>query len=144
MTALAKNTERKSFLTAEHGPTGPLGCLTNVRFYIGSICVTTTAGLLAPATQAVNLKAQGVSEFELDTTGVASNTIRKGVTRGPHEVENSGTDPVTNADIGNVVFIEDDNTCRRTNPGGNTTSPMGPLAFFSDAGKPVVLIGVGF
>lgn len=143
MTALAKNTERKHLHTHEVSPTPPLGVLTNIHIYVGSICVTTAAGYLRPAITGTGLVAQGVSEFDLDTTGVASGTIKKGVKKGPFVVTNSATDPVTIADIGNDVFLEDDDTIRRVNTGGNTYSRAGKLIGFHDDGRPIVLIGVG-
>lgn len=70
-----------------------------------------------------------------------SNGDRKiNVRRGTFKMNNKGGDLVTDALIGDVVYVEDDNTVRLTASGSVIA---GILAGFDDDGKPFVSVGGG-
>lgn len=124
--------------------TPPIGILTNQVIEPGDALVTTAAGYLALATTATGLRAAGIAYEKYDTTGIASGVLKGAAEARAAAFLNSGADPVTIADIGNVVWLIDKNTIARTNPGGNTRSQGGRLIGFNDAGLPVVFYGAIF
>lgn len=104
----------------------------------GAIALDST-GKAVKVTGTTGLKIVGWYEGE-DVTTVAGNDIE--VISGIIERKNSGSDPVTIADLEQVVYFEDDQTIAKTSNGG-TLSPGGVLVGFIDS-KPFVMMGAGF
>jgi hypothetical protein len=93
-------------------------------------------GRAAKATGTSGLKIVGFYDGE---TFTAASTDRVSVANGVIPMVNSSTDPVTIADLKNVVYLEDEQTIARTSAGG-TLSPCGVLELFEDS-TPKVQIG---
>lgn len=106
-------------------------------YQFGAIALD-SAGLAVKATATSGLKVVGWYRDKSVTT-VAGDEIE--VQSGIIERKNSGTDPVTIADLENEVYLEDDQTIARTSNGG-TLSPAGRLVLFTDS-KPFVMMGAG-
>jgi hypothetical protein len=102
----------------------------NVKIYKGAIVVM-NAGYAAPGTTAIGLLIVGRSEETVDNTGGAAGALTVRVRSGTFGW-NSGAagDAITEANIGAVAYIIDDNTVGLTNGGGGgaaTRSPAGTI-----------------
>jgi hypothetical protein len=105
-------------------------------YYHGVVIALDSQGRAAKATGAANLKIVGWYDGE---TFTAEATDRVSVTTGVTPMLNSSTDPVTIADLKQVVYLESDDTIARTSAGG-TLSPCGVLELYEDS-TPKVQIG---
>jgi hypothetical protein len=92
----------------------------------GALVVLTAAGLAAPASTALNLRAAGRAEETVDNTGGAAAAKSIEIRRGQFKFKNAGADPVTQADVLGDCYIVDDDTVARTN-GANTRSRAGTV-----------------
>ena len=113
----------------------PLAVATTV-YYHGVVIALDSQGRAAKATGAAGLKIVGFYDGE---TFTAVATDRVSISNGVIPMVNSSTDPVTIADLKNVVYLESDDTIARTSAGG-TLSPCGILELFEDS-TPKVQIG---
>ena len=99
--------------------------LTNVVIHQGALVAITAAGYARPAITATGLVAVGIARESVDSTGVASGDVAVEVEEMIAEFANSaGGDEITIADIGQIVFIADDQTVAKTD-GTGTRSPAG-------------------
>lgn len=105
-------------------------------YYHGVVIALDSQGRAAKATGAAGLKIVGWYDGE---TFTAAATDRVSVSNGVIPMVNSSTDPVTIADLKNVVYLESDDTIARTSAGG-TLSPCGILELYEDS-TPKVQIG---
>ena len=105
-------------------------------YYHNVVIALDSQGRGAKATGAANLKIVGFYDGE---TFTAVATDRVSVSHGVIPMVNSSTDPVTIADLKNVVYLEGDDTIARTSAGG-TLSPGGILELYEDS-TPKVQIG---
>jgi hypothetical protein len=113
----------------------PLAVASTV-YYHGVVIALDSQGRAAKATGAAGLKIVGWYDGE---TVTASATDRISVATGVTPMLNSSTDPVTIADLKQVVYLESDDTIARTSAGG-TLSPCGILELYEDS-TPKVQIG---
>lgn len=113
----------------------PLAVASTV-YYHGVVIALDSQGRAAKATGAAGLKIVGWYDGE---TFTAAATDRVSVSNGVIPMVNSSTDPVTIADLKNVVYLESDDTIARTSAGG-TLSPCGILELYEDS-TPKVQIG---
>lgn len=110
--------------------------------YMGSIVMANAAGYATVGATATGQFALGVA-----TKKVVGNGTNGGVSVpyecGDFEFE-SGTagDALTIANVGDQVFLIDDDTAGATN-GGATRSALGTMVGVSAAGKPIVRVGLG-
>ena len=105
-------------------------------YYHNVVIALDSLGRAAKATGAAGLKIVGFYDGE---TFTAVSTDRVSVANGVIPMANSSTDPVTIADLKNVVYLESDDTIARTSAGG-TLSPCGILELYEDS-TPKVQIG---
>lgn len=84
------------------------------------------AGYAKPGVAASNLIAAGRAEEAVDNTGGANGDKIVRVRRGCFRWDNSVGDPITQADIGQLCYVEDDETVARTD-GSGTLSPAGTV-----------------
>lgn len=116
----------------------------------GGIAVL-SAGYYAPGTSALNLRAMGIFEQTFDNStggnaaadasGITGARIRSGVF---FFACGTAADAITQAHVGQMAYIIDDQTVGLTD-GGGTRSPAGPIvAFDSVLGLPAIAIGPQF
>lgn len=95
--------------------------------HAGALVVANAAGYGAPGSTANNLTYLGRADEHVDNTGGADGAktviVRRGVA---FRWANSGTDPVTQAELGKAVYIVDDETVAKTD-GGGTRSAAGKV-----------------
>ena len=92
----------------------PMAAATEI--FMGSLVVLDASGNLEPGTTATGKIAVGRAEEYQNNTGAAAAKNCK-VKSGVFRWANSSGDPVTKANIGDTVFIEDDQTVSATNGG---------------------------
>lgn len=84
-----------------------------VKIYAGGI-VALLAGLALAGTGVTGLACVGRAEETVDNSGGADGDLTINVMSGIFRYDNSGTDPVTAADIGNDCYLVDDETVAKT------------------------------
>jgi hypothetical protein len=98
-----------------------------VKIYGGSLVALNAAGYLVPGTTSTTLRYQGRAEDFADNTGGADGAKTLAVRRKQaFKFANSQVDPLGQADVGNTVYIVDDQTVAKTN-GAGTRSAAGKL-----------------
>lgn len=130
----------------------------DVVIYIGAACGLDENGYVVPVSANPLIRVLGVytnstaypsgngsvdpSLETIDTTGKADGAVViDKLKRGIFGFSISGTDPVTKADVGAVVFFEDDNTIAQSNGLGDDNNPKGGRLYTVDGGLAYVLIG---
>lgn len=110
----------------------------------GWLCAKNASGYATPATSTAmgGLVCFGVSTGSFDNTGGSAGDIVAQFEQGVFEFENSSSsDELTIADVGNVVFAVDNMTVAKTSNAA-VRAMAGRLVGFSEAAKPLVLVGV--
>jgi hypothetical protein len=98
-----------------------------VKIFAGALVALNAAGYLVPGSVSTTLRYQGKAEDFADNTGGADGAKKVAVRRNlAFKFANHQADPVAQADVGNPVYIVDDQTVAKTN-GVNTRSPAGKL-----------------
>lgn len=98
----------------------------NAKIFAGSIVVINATGYAAPGATALNLRAAGRAEENVDNTGGANGATTVPVSRGVFKYKNSAADPIVQGDLLADCFIEDDETVAKTN-GAGTRSRAGKI-----------------
>lgn len=113
-------------------------------FYIGQLVSADASGLLVPGATVATQRAIGIFGVQpalLPSTSYVSSGVAGAssfeVQLGTFKLDNSGTDPVVQADIGKACYIEDDHTVSHTATG---KSIAGRVMAIDDATSPT---GVG-
>lgn len=97
----------------------------NAVIFAGGLTVANSTGYAAPGSVATTLTYLGRAEEAVDNTGGANGAKTVMVRRGKmFKFANSGADPVTQASLGKVCYIVDDETVAATT-GGATRSAAG-------------------
>lgn len=115
---------------ARQGKTVLLALAANAVIFQGTQVARNAAGFAVPAADAANLKVQGIAQETVDNTGGANGAKSVNVEKGVYGLANSATDPVSVADLGNTVYIEDDATIRKAT--GVNSVKAGKLIDLSD------------
>lgn len=98
----------------------------NAVIHAGSIVVANANGYAAPGSTATTLTYLGRAEESVNNTGGANAAKTVLVRRKKaFKFANSAGDAVTQASLGKVCYIVDDQTVSATNAGGNTQSAAG-------------------
>lgn len=96
-----------------------------VKIFAGSLVAANATGYATPGAVATTLTYLGRAEETVDNTGGAAGAKTVLVRRGKaFKFANSGADPVTQASMGKVCYIVDDETVALTN-GTSTRSAAG-------------------
>ncbi|OON62290.1 hypothetical protein B0920_02085 [Massilia sp. KIM] len=99
----------------------------NAKIFAGALVAINAAGFLVPGTVSTTLRYQGRANAFCDNTGGADGAKTVAVRRRQaFKFANHAGDPVAQADVGNVVYIVDDQTVAKTN-GTGTRSAAGKL-----------------
>lgn len=100
---------------------------TGVKIFAGALVALNANGYLVPGGVSTTLRYQGRAEDFCDNTGGGDGAKTVAVRRNEaFKYANAAADPVAQADVGNTVFIVDDQTVAKTN-GVNTRSAAGKL-----------------
>jgi hypothetical protein len=98
-----------------------------VKIFVGAMVCANANGMATPGATATTLTYLGRAESYADNTngtdGAVNIIVRR---RKAFKWVNSAADPITQASMGQVVYIVDDFTVAKTN-GTNTRSPGGKL-----------------
>lgn len=144
MTALAADTARVRY--GEPLPLQEVKLGASKTVYAGSlVCINTATGYGEAGSTATTLKAVGVATRG-GANGAVAGALTIPVETGDFEFTNStSTDTLTQADVGNLVYIADDDTVAKLSTGRSAagilvgfTSVMG-----SSVSKPLVRVGLG-
>ncbi len=93
------------------------------RIYAGGIVVANDDGYVEPGKAGAGLAYLGRAEAAADNAGGADGAKTVPVRRGrAHRWENSATDPVTQASLGRLCYVADDETVARTSGGGSRSA----------------------
>lgn len=99
--------------------------------FAGGIAVLDASGNCKPGTAAASLIAVGrINEYVIETTGVAATKNVK-VLSGTFQWNNSSSNPASKANIGDTLYIEDDETVTTD---GTGTSAVGTMVDIDDYG----------
>jgi hypothetical protein len=100
----------------------------NVKIFAGAIVAANATGYATKGATATTLTYLGCAEEFVDNTGGADAAKSIRIRRGKaFKFKNSGTDAVTQAELGKTCYIVDDETVSKTNAGGNTQSAAGKV-----------------
>lgn len=137
MTALAKNTPRLRLGEPIALGRGPAAL--SITFYEGSIVMSNAGGYVTVGATATGQFVRGICTTS-KVSPASNGAVEVGWEEGDFELE-SGTaaDALTVANIGDTVYIIDDNTVGATD-GTGTRSAAGKLVAISPNGKPIVRV----
>lgn len=97
------------------------------KIYAGSLVAANATGFATPGATATTLTYLGRAEETVDNPG-ADGAKTVSVRRGEaFKFKNAAGDPVTQASLGKLCYITDDETVSATNAGGNTQSAAGKV-----------------
>jgi hypothetical protein len=121
MTALAAD---KQLIVADEKwleyPEPPLTIAADTLIYQGAVIAVNTSGYVVPGSASPALKVLGWSRGRIDNTDGAAGAIKVPYCRKPIRMVNSaGVDAITNADVGELCYLVDDQTVARTSGGGD-------------------------
>jgi len=121
------------------------GVAASTKIFKGSIVCRNATGYLTKGATSTTLVPMGVARDTVDNSAGANGDLKANLDTGAFEFENSAAgDQITIADLGNDVYIVDDQTVAKTN-GSSTRSRAGKLVGINPVNsKPIVRIGVGF
>ena len=138
---MALSADRNTVRVGEHALAENHGLLVaaGAKIYQGAI-VMIDAGYAKPGATAASKVAAGVAEFQADNTAGSNGAIRVRVRSGIFKFLNSGTDALAQADVGNVCYIEDDQTVSKTATG---KTAAGRLLGLDTDGQCIVQMGPG-
>jgi hypothetical protein len=106
----------------------------NTKCFAGGIAVANATGYAAPGTTATGLTYLGRFEMTVDNTSGAAGAQNISVRRGKaFKWKNSGTDAVTQAELGKTCYIQDDETVAKTD-GTGTRSAAGKVVGIDSSG----------
>lgn len=112
----------------------------NAKVFSGGIVVQDSTGYGLAASTATGLLCCGIFDPEkaaspsLDNTGGGNGDQVARVAQGVFRVANSGTDPVAQADVGQICYLADDQTITKTDGGATPRSPAGILIAVDSTG----------
>lgn len=106
----------------------------NAVIHAGAMVVANASGYAAPGSTATGLTYLGRAEEAVDNTGGANGALTVMVRRKKaFKFKNYGADPVTQASLGKVCYIVDDETVAATD-GTGTRSAAGKVIGLDSAG----------
>ena len=114
-------TEDRGIHARHTGRLVPLRVAAGAVIYMGAVVALDGDGWAVPAADAAGLRVVGVAQEHVDnaTGGPGARTVR--VQKGVFGIGN-GAAPVTQADIGRAVYIEDDGAVGRTTGAHSVTA----------------------
>ncbi|RJX32330.1 MAG: hypothetical protein C4516_04325 [Oxalobacter sp.] len=116
-----RNTPRKEGLSI------PVPVAASVKIFTGALLAADADGYATPGATATTLTYLGMAEETVDNTDGADGAKNVLIRRGEaFQFANDGTDPVTQASMGKVCYIVDDQTVAATS-GTNTRSAAGTV-----------------
>jgi len=93
----------------------PVKVAADAVIFAGALVAANASGFAVPGSVAATLTYLGRADVAVDNTGGSNGDITVNVRRGlAFKWKNSGTDPVTQASLGKVCYIVDDETVAAT------------------------------
>ena len=103
----------------------PVPVAAGAKCFAGGLAVANATGFAAPGSTALNLTYLGrFDEFVDNTSGVDGEKVVRVRRKRAFKWKNSGTGPVSQASLGKVCYVQDDETVAATN-GTGTRSAAG-------------------
>jgi len=100
----------------------------NAKIFAGAIVAANATGFATKGATATTLTYLGRADEFVDNTGGADGAKTIQIRRGKaFKFKNSAGDPVTQASLGKLCYITDDETVSATNAGGNSQSAAGKV-----------------
>lgn len=93
----------------------PYPVATGVKIYAGSLVCLNASGYAAPGADTVNFKFIGVAQEQVDNT-LGGNGAKKVLVRRTGEYLFKASS-ISQADVGKIMYLVDDQTCDESNPG---------------------------
>lgn len=116
------------------GKTLSIPVAAGVVIYAGAQVAVNAAGFAVPGSESAALTYMGRAEAQVDNTGGAAGDINVQVLRGQaFKWANSATDPVDQSCMGQVCYIEDDETVSKTD-NAEARSASGKVIAIDDDG----------
>jgi hypothetical protein len=114
----------------------------NAIVFKGGLVATDATGYVISGASigATALKIWGIATKDVNNTGGANGALNVDVERGIFPFANLGGDPVAQADAGNAVYADDDQTIRKTS-NTSTRSVAGWFVGFDENNVPLVQVG---
>lgn len=105
----------------------------NAKIYGGALVAANATGFAVPGSVATTLTYLGRAENKVDNTGGADGAKSIQVRRKKaFKWVNSGADPISQADLGKVCYIVDDQTVAKTNGTGTRSAAGKVMALDTD------------
>jgi hypothetical protein len=124
---------------AERGHIKSLPVAAATKVFGGGLTCRNAAGYAVKGSAALNLKAVGRANEQVDNSAGSAGDLSVKVEEGIFFWKNSASgDLITVADIGNRAFIVDDETVAKTS-GGGTRSPAGIIVYVGTEGVGVLM-----
>lgn len=136
MTALAADRKNNSKTTGPHSSSGPLAASTTL--YANGLVAVNTAGYLVPAAATAGLRVVGVATRQTINSGAAGAKDAQWA-QGVYCFANDATYPVSQADVGRVCYVKDDQTVQDER--GSSTVAAGIVFQYESSSKIWVLVG---
>ncbi len=134
----ARDTRKKG---AEQGFMHSLKMTDNKKIYPGALCVVTSGYCKPGVTETAGIAVGRAKALADNTvTGHTTGGISAEVEEGTFCWDNSATDPVVQADVGNLCYIEDDHTVSHTD---TNQSVAGVVVGIEPDGQIAVAMGMG-
>lgn len=103
------------------------------KIFAGALIMRNAAGFLVAGATALNLIGVGRAEDVIDNTGGANGDVTLTYRVGLFRYVNSGSDPVTTAEIGSACYAVDDQTVAASD-GSGTRSKAGVVEMIDTSG----------
>jgi|SRR3990170_2961893 len=114
---------------------------TNVKIFVGALVSRNATGFLIPAADTAGTKVIGVSSENVDNTGGADGAKSALVMKGVFRLGTTGANAVTQADMGNDVYVSDDQTVLKA-AGPTNDIPAGTLEAMDGAADVWIAVGL--
>jgi hypothetical protein len=138
----SRSVSRKGAEATATPPVVTLLLKANSIVFKGGLVATDNTGYVisGSAIGATGLKIWGIASKDVNNTGGANGALTVDVVKGVYPFANLGGDPVAQADVGNTVFADDDQTIRKTS-NTSTRSNAGQFIGFDENGLALVQVG---
>lgn len=103
-------TEDQRIQARHTGRLVPLPMAAGARVYLGAIVAVDVAGWAVPAAASTGLTAVGIAQEHVDNTDGGNGARTVCVQKGVFGLQNSASNPLTQAHVGRTAYVEDDGT----------------------------------
>jgi hypothetical protein len=111
------------------------------KIYNQSMVAVDAGGYAIPASDTAAITVVGICEGFVDSTGLADGATRVLVFKGVFKVENHNVNPVVQQDVGLPVYVQDDQTVRRS---GSANAIIAGVVDFIDSDGVYINVAAGY